>query len=255
MTGIFAGRSSLWTKYRARLQFRGKCMGGVPKDPKLIEGWLRAKAGINDVEELQMALVRTMNERGAEVGPEMNYEELVKASEQIAGSRETSGFKRDSRYGLYLESRQLKSALREAVNILYAGDRWGVTKKSPKSFFVERVFPTPDQVYLGRREQDGTDMVLGHVTGPQGPRSTLGYHEYVQQAEITFDVLVARDAIQAEHWPDIWTLMEENGLGALRSQGYGKFDVLAWDKIDPHTPPPDPPVLAAAVNGRQPSRV
>jgi hypothetical protein len=33
----------LFTRYRARLVFRDKVLGGVPKDPRLIEGWLRAR--------------------------------------------------------------------------------------------------------------------------------------------------------------------------------------------------------------------
>jgi hypothetical protein len=75
-------------------------------------------------------------------------------------------------------------------------------------------------------------MVIGHVTGPEGPRSTLGYYEYARRATIDFDVLVTRDSIKDDWWVDLWTHMEENGMGALRSQGYGKFDVLAWDQID-----------------------
>jgi len=232
MAGIFASRSTLFHRYHVRLKFRDKVMGGVPKDPKLIEGWLRAKAGITDVEEVRMALLRTLGELGAEVSPSMTYEEVEAAAEKIAGTKETSGFKVDATNGLYIESRQMKAALKEATNILYAGERVGPTKKGARSFLAERVFPTPDHLYLGRTAPDGIEMMVGHVSGPQGPRSTLGYHEYVRQAVIECDVLVARDAIPGEWWPDLWALMEEGGMGALRSQGYGKFDVLAWDKVE-----------------------
>jgi len=221
------------------LQFRDKVMGGIPKDPKLIEGWLRAKAGIEDVEEIRVAMIRTLQERGAEgIDADSPYEVVEKAAEQIAGTKETSGFKRDS-HGLYIESRQIKAALKEATNILYAGQRVGPTKKGARSFLAERVFPTPDQIYLGRSEPDGIEMVVGHVTGPQGPRSTLGYHEYARGATVLFDILVARNEIPTEWWPDIWTLIEENGIGALRSQGYGKTDVLAFDEIEYLTEAPN----------------
>jgi hypothetical protein len=109
--GIFFKQSALFTRYAVTLQFRDKVMGGIPKDPKLIEGWLRAKAGISDVEEVRVALLRTLGELGAEVNPDMNYAEIEQAAEKVAGTKETSGFKRDPRYGLYLESRQLKAAL------------------------------------------------------------------------------------------------------------------------------------------------
>jgi hypothetical protein len=26
--------------------------------------------------------------------------------------------------------------------------------------------------------------------------------------------------------------MQENGIGALRSQSYGRFDIMQWEKID-----------------------
>lgn len=215
-------------------------MGGISKDPKLIEGWLRSKAGITDAQEIQRALLRTMSELGADVNPEMTFEELDAAAEKLAGSRETTGFKRDEN-GLYIEQRQVKAALKESTNILFAGDKWGVTRKGPKSFLAERVFVAPDVISLGRMEPDGIEMVVGHITDRQGPRSTLGYHEYVRRVTISFDVLVVRDSIEQEWWIDLWTHMEENGLGALRSQGYGKFDLLAWELVDPLSKAPGVP--------------
>lgn len=207
-------------------------MGGIPRNPKLIEGWLRAKSGLaDDVDEIRVMLLRTMSEMGADVRPDMTFEELETASGKAAGVRETTGFKRGQN-GLYIEARQVKAALKESTNILFAGERWGPTKKGPKSFLAERVFVSPDELWLGKTEPDGIEMVIGHVSGPQGPRSTLGYHEYVRQAEIGFDVLVAKNSIEANWWHDLWNHMEENGLGALRSQGYGRFDLLAWDRVD-----------------------
>ena len=35
---VFADRATLFTRYRARVQFRDKLLGGVPRDPRLIEG-------------------------------------------------------------------------------------------------------------------------------------------------------------------------------------------------------------------------
>jgi hypothetical protein len=242
--GIFASQSNLFRRYRARLLFRDKVMGGTPKDPKLIEGWLRAKAGITDVDEVRVALIRTLAEQGADVRPDMTYEEVEAAAEKIAGTKETTGFKRGE-HGLYLEARQIKAAIKEATNILYAGERVGPTKKGAKSYLAERVFVAPDQIWLGRMEPDGIEMIVGHVSGPQGPRSTLGYHEYVQRPDITFDVLVTRDSIPPDWWPELWTQMEENAIGALRSQGYGKFDILAWDVVEPTSSVVEPRINAS----------
>lgn len=226
--GIFAATSSsVFTTYTARLTFRDKLMGGVPKNPKIIEGWLRSKAGIEQEEEIRRATLRTLLELGADVTPDMTFEELERASEALAAQRQTNGFKIDDQ-GVYVESRAVKAMLKESINILYAGDRWGKTKKGPKSFFAERVFISPDRIHLGRMEPDGVDLFIGHVSGPKGPQSTLTYHEYAERASIEFDVMVLRDEVKAEHWPEVWLHCQENGLGALRSQGFGRFDVEAW---------------------------
>lgn len=211
-------------------------MGGVPHDPKLIENWLRSRAGVNDG-ELRALMIRTMVEMGIEVDQSMTLEDLEKASTKIAAMKETTGFKREADGQLYIESRQIKAGLKETVNILFAGDKdWlkhpnNATRKGARSFVAERVFVSPDHILLGRGDPDGVEMIIGHVTGPQGPRSTLGYHEYVQNPTIEFDVLVARDCVPEEWWPDIWNHFEENGIGALRSQGHGRFDIVSWEPM------------------------
>jgi hypothetical protein len=66
-SGVFDAESNLFARYAARIMFRNKVVGGVPKDPKLIEGWLRAKAGIADDLEIREAMLRTLVEIGATV--------------------------------------------------------------------------------------------------------------------------------------------------------------------------------------------
>ena len=62
--GVLDEQSQLFARYAAQITLRDKLLGGVPKDPKLIEGWLRAKAGIEDGQELRRALQRTLAELG-----------------------------------------------------------------------------------------------------------------------------------------------------------------------------------------------
>lgn len=219
-------------------------MGGAPKNPEVVEGWLRSKTGITDEEEIQSMVRRHMVEMGT-WRPDMSAEEIEEASRAVAQTRETTGFKQDE-HGLYIEQRQVKAALKESTNILFSGERWGATRrtnakgesvaayqgKAPRAFLAERVFVSPEHISLGTFEPDGVELMIGHIVGPQGPRSTLGYHQYVLRAQLTFDVLVMRNCIEDEHWYEIWTHAEENGLGALRSQGYGKFDLESFDRVD-----------------------
>ncbi len=119
--------------------------------------------------------------------------------------------------------------LKESTNILFAGERWGVTRKGPRSFVAERVFVEPDKLWLGRQEPSGVELMVGHLSGPTVPRSTLGYHEYVEQPALEFTILAVREALTREQWADIWVLAQENGFGALRSQGFGRFYLDRWE--------------------------
>jgi len=221
-----------WCIYDVELEWVGKLMGGVPKDTKIIEGWLRSKAGISDTEELRQAMLRTAYEIGLEVTEDMTYEQLVEVTSKVASAKQTQGFKIDKKSGqIYIESRQVKAMLRESTNILFGGERWGVTKKGPKSYLAERVFVFPNMLLLGKTEPDDVDLSIGHITGPQGPRSTIGYTEYVVQPRIKLTVLVLNDSITDDQWAQLWGLAQHEGLGARRSAGHGVFQVMRWDRI------------------------
>jgi hypothetical protein len=248
MPGIFDDVvSDLFVTYRARLRFRERVVGGTPSNPKLIEGWLRAKMGVSQQQEVRSLTLQTLRELGLEgelfQGEDVRFETLAAASEAIAKNSNTTMFKRDLD-GLYIESRQVKAMLKEATAILFPGSKgagvemngaatihkWGQTGKSPKGATSEWVFVNPDRVGLGVTEPSGIDLSIGHITGPQGPRSTLDYYEYVERATIAFEVMVLQDRVPADRWPEIWRYAQEMGLGAKRSQGFGRFDVLAWDR-------------------------
>lgn len=232
MTSIFeAKRRDLFQSYMARIQIRDKLLGGTPKDPHIIEGWLRSKAGVTDEIEVRQMMLTTLIELGAEVTPDMTYEQLVEASTRLAAVKQTNGFKRDEN-GLYIEDRTVKAMLREVVNINFAGERWGPTRKGPKNFTAERVFINPAHISLGKQEADGVEMQIVHVDGKDGPRSSISYSEYVVRPVLDFEVLVLKDSIEEENWIDIWLTAEEGGLGASRSQSYGRFDVLRWDRVN-----------------------
>src|SRR5215471_1017517 len=106
--GIFGSSSTLFARYRATIQFRDKLMGGVPRNPELVEGWLRAKTGVTDEEEIQSMMRRTMVEMGT-WKEDMSDEEIAAASKAVAQLKETTGFKRELVDGveqLYIEDRQ-----------------------------------------------------------------------------------------------------------------------------------------------------
>ena len=70
------------------------------------------------------------------------------------------------------------------------------------------------------------------MVGPRGPRSILKRNDYIERPAIKFQVWVVKRAeMKRKELVEILTLAQDNGLGACRSQGYGKFDVVALEKM------------------------
>lgn len=226
-------RRAEFTQYHVSLALRDKLIGGIPRDPKLIEGWLRKKLAIpgDQEDELRRALLRTLAELGHDITDISALADIGPAVEQLAGEKNTVGFYRDEQ-GLYLERRNIEAMLKESINVVMPWPKERLGGKSAKGFLVERVFVEPNHVSLGRLEPDGVLRWIGHPSGPQGKQATLTYYEYVERAEIGFDLFVLGDLIPASLWPKLWVHCEMNGLGALRSQSFGRFVVTQFDRVD-----------------------
>lgn len=233
---IFEGRTSAFTRYRVELTFREKVLGGTPSNPKILADHISAKAGVSDEAVKQKLLASSLAERlGIDAANSASLDEILAAAEDVASTHNTNGFRRDPKKGLFLPGRYAKAMIKECTNIAFAGERWGVTKKGPKNFISERAFveESCDRLYLGRMKPDGVELIIGHVSGPQGPQSTLAHHEYVLQASTSFAIKSFKDSVTMDQWFTILELAENIGLGACRSQGHGRFAVTAFDKLKP----------------------
>jgi len=82
------------------------------------------------------------------------------------------------------------------------------------------------------------------VVTPQGPRTAIKRVDYVQHVSFSFEVWVLTTAAQEkrhvgeEELKRMLALGQENGLGADRSQGQGKFEVTAFEKVSNGAAPP-----------------
>ena len=86
MASVFAD-TKIFNYWRVRIQLENKLVGGVPKDPKTIEGWLRTKLDTkgNDKEH-RLALLSTMQEIGLETSFLYNLPSPVVSASSILGS-------------------------------------------------------------------------------------------------------------------------------------------------------------------------
>lgn len=214
--------TSVFDSYRDKVyphRFRGVLLvheihGGVPSDPNKAEGWIRSKMELKD-DQIRSLVIGTMAERN------LNADEAI---EEAAKLKHLNGFKRDSE-GLYIEGRQLKAAIKEAANIRWPKERWGVSRKGTLGFFSEHVFVVEDRLHLGVEQPSGVHQRFVHTWRGAG----IQYEEYVTEAKVAFTVVTDRD-FKKEQWAQLWLTGEQQGIGASRSLGFGTYEVIEWGK-------------------------
>lgn len=221
---------SVFDSYRQKIyknQYAGtlqisRIMGGNPSDPKVAEGFLRKKLGISDDDLVRETVAAYMVERGVDAET---------AAKEVQDLKYLNGFKRDSQ-GLYVEGRQLKAGIKEAASVARAvgnlKTKWGLTNKGVLSFVAEHIFVVEDRLYLGVEEPTG--IIQSFPKNPITNQSSIRYEEYVDNAKVDFTVVTDWDFEDSE-WAALWLTAEQQGLGASRSQGYGRYEVTRWEKI------------------------
>lgn len=206
--------------------------GGTPTDPKVAEGWLRSKVTASD-DIIREQVAKVMIERG------VSSEE---AAAEVDANKHLNGFKRFGSGELYVEGRILKAALKEAANIRWSDGRWTVDAagnakvvrktaertpgKATRNWMAEHVFVEEDTIGLGVFEPSGINQRFVQTWRGSG----ISYEEYVNGAELRFTV--ATDALFSDEiWQQLWLTAEQMGIGATRSQGFGRYAVTSWEKL------------------------
>lgn len=229
MTSVFAKlQDQAWPyTYKGRLHVATLC-GGVPADEKTARGWINAKLkDTRSAAEIEELVLSTMAER------KLTQDEAITvvAMEKLAG---TNGFKRDQK-GLYIEGRQLKSALKEAVSVTVASGQlekggWGKTNKGLLSYFAEHVFIPEERLHLHRdgepvHEPTGVAQKMVHTWRGDA----ISYEEFCTDVDLDFTVSTDHHFTR-DQWAKIWLHGEKQGIGASRSQGFGVYEVTRWDE-------------------------
>jgi hypothetical protein len=220
MTAFAEFRQKAWPyKFRAELLV-GTIAGGTPSDPKVAEGWLRTKLGEKD-DLIRELVATTMVDRGIDA---------EQAAKEVDSLKHLNGFRRDEQ-GLYIEGRQVKAAIKEAASVAAAAAKlplksWGQTKKGLLGFVAEHIIVPEDRIHLGVTEPTGIVQRFVHTWRGSG----IQYEEYVENAKLSFTVMADHE-FSAEHWAMIWLTGEQQGIGASRSQGFGRYEVTSWERI------------------------
>ena len=206
----------LYDIYRCTIAFRDRLCGGVPRNKELIKAWVTAGTEHND----EMSEAQTQEAKDAIIND--------------VAEKSWIGFFEDAEKGLWMHTRNVKSAFKQGASML----RITTTKIGSKQIFAEgseiKGLDGSDRIYLDRKTPDGTDEKPIHVMTAQGPRTALKRFDYVTKAKISFELWVLKTAVAEkrhvgeEELIRVLTFLQENGIGADRSQGEGKFDVIEF---------------------------
>lgn len=209
--------------YRVKIRMRNHLCGGRSRNENLLADQVKAQIGHDD-------------EETATLTGEALEQMIDKVTE-----KSWIGFYRDEEKGIYIEARQLKAMIKQCASVL------GITKakRGSKQILHEgadvKALDGGDRIWLGKQQADGYEEGPVHVMTPQGPRTALKRVDYVANVEIEFLVWVLGTAPQADHHIgepeliEVLTFAQENGLGADRSQGQGKFDVVEFEQVSSST--------------------
>lgn len=241
--------------FLVELKFNDWISGGNPKNSNVfrmhIESRLRrfAKSAQKrgdtppTEERIQEIIARQMQEMfGNEV-------EVTIAQEE---DKNHTTFKSND-FGPYIEARQVKAMLREMMTTL------GITvkKKGSKQTYQhllaicacnEEGEPFEDELLNQINfeldgdivsEIDDYIVMCAHVMGPQGPRSCIKHHDRIFGATIRFLLRApanmpkarATAVLRDDEIVKMLAHAQNDGLGANRSQGHGKFTITRLERL------------------------
>lgn len=220
MTSAFAAHTNTaWPhRYNATITVKNLA-GGTPSDPRVAEGFLKSKLGDKD-DLIRDLVAQTMVERG------ITAEEAVTEVDKL---KHLNGFKRNE-HGLYIEGRQLKAAIKEAAGVARATDKlkmkWGTTNKGVLGFVAEHIMVVEDTLQL-----DVTQPSRVLQSFPKNPRTGQTGIQYTEVIDKTsFDCTIIADyKFSDQEWAMLWLTGEQQGIGASRSQGFGRYEVTRWE--------------------------
>ncbi len=244
----------IYTRYRVRIRYRDQVLGGVPKSGNSLEWYLNEKFSSDE----EKADFKRRVESGA------------LSDDEKAEIREASWntFERDRNGNLCLWHGNFKACLREVFVTLGLTQKFPIKATKAKEAKSAKVggakpassegpvlVPARDPSAGGRQTlqhgvhvdplrlvflrdnqpikiADGYVDKVKHITDAAGKRSALGRHDYIDQPEIemvlkwpTASVFTIDDMKKA------LAVAQDDGLGACRSQGIGKFDVILLEKL------------------------
>lgn len=223
-----------WIQYSVELEGITELLGGMPRDPKLIEGMmsskevrLRAKTLGRDPERI---IAENLKDMGADqTETEVNEDAMEKALDE---ERMACTFRRTADGILALGAHQIPALLIDCATTL---------KLSRKVPGLKDTITRGTEVWQAQGQHllrlsdaagpaatpHGTLEWGSQIQDRMGRRAILRRYDYLLPWSLAFQVrYVDNGILTKEHWADLWELAAVQGIGAARPRGYGKFRVV-----------------------------
>ena len=218
------------------IEFIDRIYGGLPMSGKPLEFFIKSK---------KMSTVEADELKARIQEGRLTPEESKEIDETCA-----TVFERDREGFLCIWHGNLKACMREVLST--TGTFIKKKSKQGKNVFQHRTWiepirprflkQTPDGKWVPVRDApqgelpadaatpDGTVEKVKIIRDMSGQRTALGRHEYLEHARLAFEWQFGFDnpAYTADDFEKAWFQAQNNGLGACRSQGQGRFRIVGW---------------------------
>lgn len=247
-TSVFENYRNLHFKHRYAITLHlSDIAGGIPFNPKVMEGWLKTKISIDpDIDTLQELVSATLAEVQGEDASSLDPDEIRNTAIASLSEQKVNGFKRLRDQTLVIEGRQLKAMIIEAGNSIWPKARWGKSGKGTINYFKEHLFIPEDAIPLmtplGERVKESDEIRTRFVKGHMGVRA-ITREEVCRDVTVEFTLKTDHDFTaknedgelkmpEDDFFGHLWVHAEDAiGLGAARTTTAGRFYVTKFEKL------------------------
>lgn len=241
--------------YFVEIEFIDGILGGNPKNPMVFRTHIESKLRREAKAAEKRGLVPPSEERIQEI-VERRMAEMFGEDVETTIDAETDKTRTTFKYnesGPYIEDRQIAAMLREMMSVLGITVARRGSRNNHQHIHAILACDEEGNPLAGADSQqinfyrDGEIVsevddyveMCAHVMGPQGPRSCIKQHERVVGATVRFLVRLPANMPKSRSVSmlrdndiiEMFAHAQNDGLGACRSQGYGKFSVTQLDRL------------------------
>jgi CRISPR/Cas system CSM-associated protein Csm4 (group 5 of RAMP superfamily) len=213
--------STLYNRWHVVIKIRNRIDGGVPASLDLIRIWVESKTGHKDEKTKEII--------------DKHIGNLEEAQREVTEQLEESSWNTfhqsaDGRY--YLMPYQVKAMFRECATMLRVFSKKSGSKQIYQHGMEIKGTEDEFRIYINDCGEPLREEKPIHVDTALGKRNALKRTDYFTKGTLEFDVWILKtDPTENRHIGQkdtelMLTLAQENGLGANRSQGSGKFEVM-----------------------------